>query len=758
VHRFFRGEVRLKETPQKAVLRITADSRYLLHVNGQFVGYGPVMSVPHFQYYDELDVTGLLREGDNAIGALVFHVGHGGGSRGGLLAELSDGEGNVLAATDGAWRTVRAECYHDQTTVFGMNAYTPYQEIHDARKRPMGWDEAGFDDTGWELATVVAGRTSDTPPAVEPWTVLVPRDIPPMREEVVHAERIERIEECTDIRHRGRPENLALALSAVGSESLEHTRVDDPEALLGDEGETFVQSYTPVGPWDSVDGMRVPCVVLDFGRVITARCEIELVGADGASVDIGYVERLLDGQFNNAIECWFADRCYLAEGKMVYRPTAWKAFRYLKLRFQDCPGGVTVRAVRAVTTTYPYEPRGRFESSDEVLNGSWAISRRTLELCSNEFLMDTPWREAAQWLGDVSAVTLGGIYACFGDTALPGKYIRQVAANAQPTGLLSNVTNRPARSMYSDIPDYSLWWVRGLWNHYLYTGERRWAEHYYPQAAGVMRAHGQYRNDRGLIEEMPYWVFIDWAHIDRRGQCAAYNAIYYGALEAMEKLAELGGDAYTLSRTREAMGAIREAFVGTFWDERRGLLADARVEGELSSMAREQANLAAIRWGLVDEATTARILDTLYGGEWPEGVTQAEPFFTSVVLAALDRVDRFDLALEVVRDRWGRRMLDRGATSVFEEWQSNGSFRHGFFTGFYRTHSHAWSAAPAEFLIRNLMGVEIVEPGCRRLRVSPRRTDFDYVATFPTPAGDVTASCRGGEVTVEAPDGVEIVS
>ena len=42
--------------------------------------------------------------------------------------------------------------------------------------------------------------------------------------------------------------------------------------------------------------------------------------------------------------------------------------------------------------------------------------------------MGTPWREQGQFLGDVSAVTLGEIYSCFGDTKLPAKYLTQCNA------------------------------------------------------------------------------------------------------------------------------------------------------------------------------------------------------------------------------------------------------------------------------------------------------------------------------------------
>ncbi|RME97029.1 MAG: hypothetical protein D6768_20630, partial [Chloroflexi bacterium] len=44
-------------------LFITADSRYKLWVNGQFVARGPGRSYPHCQSVDRLDITGRLQPG-----------------------------------------------------------------------------------------------------------------------------------------------------------------------------------------------------------------------------------------------------------------------------------------------------------------------------------------------------------------------------------------------------------------------------------------------------------------------------------------------------------------------------------------------------------------------------------------------------------------------------------------------------------------------------------------------------------------------
>ncbi len=745
----FRRVFTLEHVPPDAMLFITADTRYELWINGRFVGRGALMSQPFFKYYDQRDMGGLLQTGRNTIAVMVNHTGTEPDTRGGLVAELADGSGETLLATDDQWRAVRSDAWRAETHRYPMNVMTPFQEHFDARRLDPQWTAADFDDASWSTVDVL-GR----PPVTRPWSRLVPRDIPEMAETTRRPRHVDRVDECLGLIQRARQGDLTVGLSTPGKHP-HYATVEGPEHLCDHEGPTVLQCSTNHLEDHTFDGVYDPCVLLDFGRVITAYIELDVEGPAGATLDIGYAERLIDGQFNNAVEGHFADRCTLRAGEQQWRPTTWKSFRYVKLRLRDAFEPVTIRRLEARTSNYPFEHVGRFESSDHLLNDVFDISRYTIRLCSNQFIMDTPWREAGQWLGDVAAVTLGGIYACFGDTRLPGKFLRQSAANQLPTGLMTNMTNRVSFDWQHVIPDYSLWWIRGLWRHFLYTGEPAWIHTFWPHVQKVIDFFAAYVNGRGLLEHVPHWVFIDWADVDKRGECAALNAIYCGALESAHAMAEMKGDAHSAERYLAMREAMNAAFTDRFFDADRQCVIDAVVDGQPSTMISEHANLAAIRFGLVDEAVAERVIATFY--ERPGlKYTECQPFFTSVVLEALHNAGRMDLALEIIRRRWGDRMVKRGARSVYEEWGCNGSWREGEYRCFMRSQSHAWSAAPAEFLIRRLMGLEILAPGCGELRVAPAKTDFDYVLVYPTPHGLITVKHEAGEVTVDAPDGVAI--
>jgi len=747
----FRSEFEL-ELAEGAKLFISADTRYRVWVNGQLVGDGPVQSQPYHQYYDERDLSTRARPGANCIAALVHHQGLQPSTRGGLLAEVVDGKGTACCASPENWRTVVPGAWRPNSHHNSMNKIGPFQEHMDLRRMPLGWKETGFDDSSWQAPRVIAGREAGRVPGQMPWCRMIPRDIPFLKEDVAYPEAVQIFEECLDLANRRDPGDLSVSLSQAGR-PVDWARIDGVDNLLGADGET-VMACSDRHRDLSVDGRYDPCVTLDFGRVITGYAELEVEAPAGALIEIGYAERLVDERFNNNIECPFADRATFAEGVNVFRPLVWRSFRYLRLRLKHCESELKLRAARAIRIRYPYEYRGKFEG-DTRMEKVFDICRTTIELCSIESLMDTPFREQAQWLGDVAAVTVPGILGCFGDTALPGKFLRQAAANTRPTGLLANLSNIATGGWENDIPDYSLWWVIALWRYYEYTADARYLHECYPEMQRIMRSHLEKIGEDGLIADMFGWVFIDWAHVDKRGKCAPYNAIFAGACDAASSIARFKNDIWAVERYEAAARGVRDAFSATFVDPETGAVADAVDDGKRSERTGEQGNSAAIAFDCIDCDAADRIVEEVFEKR-SVAATEAQPFFMSVVLKALRKRDRTDLALRLIDERWGRRMVDRGYTSCSEEWYVNGSWRDGEWKGFERTLSHAWSAGAAEFLVTGLAGIDILEPGCGRLRVRPYEADFPYEVVYPTPRGDVSVSWNGSEATTDAPPDIAV--
>ncbi|MDQ1914624.1 family 78 glycoside hydrolase catalytic domain [Paenibacillus sp. GD4] len=197
--RCFRKQFRYADecASRQARIRITADSRYVLYVNGTLIGRGPVRSWPFELPYDEFEIGHLLTAGeDNTIAVMVMHYGaptfqylRG---RGGLLAQVESACGDrweVIAATDSSWATAVHAGYDNRSS--RISCQLPFTEVIDSRLWDEAWTRNGSAGAGWGRATEI-GEVG-----MEPWTKLVPRDIPALTEELVYPVRVESLSRVT---------------------------------------------------------------------------------------------------------------------------------------------------------------------------------------------------------------------------------------------------------------------------------------------------------------------------------------------------------------------------------------------------------------------------------------------------------------------------------------------------------------------------------------------------------------------------------
>jgi hypothetical protein len=77
MHVVVRKTFRLADPAVKAELAISADSRYRLMINGQWIGDGPARSFPHRQQFDLYDIAPYLHIGDNTVAISAVHYGEG---------------------------------------------------------------------------------------------------------------------------------------------------------------------------------------------------------------------------------------------------------------------------------------------------------------------------------------------------------------------------------------------------------------------------------------------------------------------------------------------------------------------------------------------------------------------------------------------------------------------------------------------------------------------------------------------------------
>jgi alpha-L-rhamnosidase len=163
----FRREFTVQPGLQRAIIYLCGLGQYELSANGTKVGnalLAPGWSMyPKTCLYDTLDVTSYLTNGANALGVMLGNgmynvpsssryakfTGSFGPPK--LIAQVhlfyTNGTSQVIAS-DASWLTTPGPITF--SSVYGG-------EDHDARLLPAGWNQAGFNATGWSAPTVTTG-------------------------------------------------------------------------------------------------------------------------------------------------------------------------------------------------------------------------------------------------------------------------------------------------------------------------------------------------------------------------------------------------------------------------------------------------------------------------------------------------------------------------------------------------------------------------------------------------------------------------
>ncbi len=165
---------------KSATLSASALGLFECEINGQRAG--DIVFAPGWTdyrkrvQYDTHDVTSLLRQGENVLGAILgdgWYCGYIGwrnrqyyGDRPRFLArlEIVQQDGSVITiATDGSWKTSTGPIVESDLLM---------GETYDARLDLGNWSSPGYDDSAWQPVLV-------SPP--DPMPELNPRLGPPVR-------------------------------------------------------------------------------------------------------------------------------------------------------------------------------------------------------------------------------------------------------------------------------------------------------------------------------------------------------------------------------------------------------------------------------------------------------------------------------------------------------------------------------------------------------------------------------------------------
>jgi alpha-L-rhamnosidase len=747
-----RKEFHLDALPKNpAVINITADSRYKLYVNGNYVCYGPARGYPESYPFDTVDITGYLKKGGNVIAVLVHQYGHGtyqsiyAGAEG-LLVEGRTGDVDIGTGMNSGYLVKK--CSGHRQDMLRRTVQMNYQENYDARLIEKDWMLPGagikLNENGWKEPV---WRKS----GCAPWFGFEEREIPLLKEEVKDFKQVIFSHYGNCSRNWEDARNLtAVYIEEKKSGQSGISKVKNLENMFRADS-----SFSTVSPFHS--GKRVTMIV-DFGEEVAGFLGVAVEGNGGEVLDFTTAE-LLDGRHlcvqDTATGCkvTVSDRYTLRKGLQNFETFAIHGFRYLALTVRQIKKPLKIIRLYVRQTSYPFENKTVFETSDDSINKIWEMCIRTQICCSLDAYVDCPWREQAQWWGD-ARVQGANTYYAFGDMRLFRRGIKQAGQSQISNGLTFG--HFPTTAVGCILPDFTMTWIHTHLDYYRYTGNISLMREQYDRMEKSINFFYDYTEKNYLLGKMPeWWVFLDWAPLYKEGFSCLFNLLYLNTLRTMAEISFIlnkkAKEKFYLSLASDLEKKIRKVF----WDKKEKVFWDGydTVKKRQIKKISQHVHTWAILLDLNKNYHRMWADKILIPPMKPEpskhpDIVEGSPFYYYYIIEALKKVGGYEkIIVDFIKRRWGM-MLDKGATTCWEIWNPEPG---------YSSLCHAWSAHPIVHFVEIIGGIRPVSANWKEIEITPNPLNFDSMnLSIKTAHGNIGIEVQNGRFKADIPRGIKV--
>lgn len=528
--------------------------------------------------------------------------------------------------------------------------------------------------------------------------------------------------------------------------------VEHPESLLTlGNGQATLDAPT-VPPCVLRNNGKAPAILLDFGRELHGG--IQLMVSDSSKnrpvrVRVRFGESVSEAMCDEVYGAKNATNDHAVRDQTCLVP--WlgtheignTGFRFVRIDLVEPNSFLVLKAARAVFVHRDLPYRGTFRCNDERLNQIWRTGAYTVHLNMQDYVWDGIKRDRLVWLGDMHPETMT-IGAVFGNV------------DVVPASLDLARDGTPLPKWMNTISSYSMWWVLIHRSWYQQHGDLAYLRRQQPYLTGLLEQLIACVGPDNA-ERIPEVRFLDWPSAgNAKTLHAGLHSLLILTLQAGGDLCGFLDDAAMQAKCLDAVARLKKHVPDP---------GDSKQAAALMALA-----------GLRDAAGLNREVMAVGGPK------RMSTFYGYYVLQARAKAGDYQGCLDCIRDYWGG-MLDLGATTFWEDfdldWTPNAAgidelvppgkkdihadFGNHCYKGLRHSLCHGWASGPTAWLSEHVLGVQILEPGCKKVKIEPHLGDLDWVeGTFPTPRGEIKVRHEkqpDGSVrsTVEAPDGVEIV-
>ena len=656
----------------RVTIRVSADSRYVLLVNDEFIGRGPCSPGSDFlygtvenSYFDEYE---LEAKGNNQIRLIVTSVSTALTDRtfglSGAYIEVME-NGKTILPCDECWDirplSERKECF-----------FTDYTE------KPYGFDKAKI--------------TKSTLP----------------------------LEKCP-LKH------------------LDEVRVDPKDVKVLENGTTW----------------------LNFDKNYSAYPVIK-IKANGEKSKI----TVISCEMGNTGKIW---ETIVTDKNITHYTPRLRCVGEMEIQIE---GSATVEDAYLIFASYPVENETAFNTSDKLLNKLHTLCMHTLKICRQALHLDSPThQEHLACTGDYYIQALIE-YLNIYDPSLTEHDIYRTSK------ILECQQGRLFHTTYSLI--YPIW----IYDYYMHTGKIELIKKCEKSIRLLLNRFDTYiSKENGLIEYAPDYMFVDWviassekdelldgSKMMSHGKMEGYSLhhppkslgqsvlcmFYYEMLRKTSRLFEILNDQKTAEECLKKAEKIKESINKRLFDSKRGLYVGGLNTHNLVSendwlpknnnvrYYLKQANTLAVLYDICPKEKETELLEYVIKDL---NKYEMQPYFYHFLLGAVYKAGLFEkYGLMLIRKY--ESLIDKCEKGLSEAWENMDC-----------DYSHAWGAAPAYYLKKALSGFEIVEPGYKKIKLSPKLYDLSF-ANFEisTPYGKIEICQEKGKgVSIKHPKEITII-
>lgn len=417
-------------------------------------------------------------------------------------------------------------------------------------------------------------------------------------------------------------------------------------------------------------------------------------------------------------------------------------FRFVRIDLVDKNTELLLKEVRAkfVYQDIPY--LGSFKCNDDLLNKIWMTGAYTVHLNLQDYLWDGIKRDRLVWIGDIHP-EVSTVNAVFGyNEAVP-----------RSLDLARDIT--PLPGWMSGISSYSLWWIITHKDWYMNHGNLEYLKEQKDYLVPLLKRLISLIDDNGK-EKLEELRFLDWPSSGNTEAIqAGLQALMVWAIHDGGELCEILNDKATAEECRKAVDKLKKYTPNP---------NNSKQAGALLSIT-----------DLISPEKGNEIVSK-------DGVQNFSTFYGYYMLQSLAKAKNYNGALASIREYWGG-MLSVGATTFWEDFDINwlknasridelpqagkadihGDYGAHCYVGLRHSLCHGWASGPTAWLTQHVLGVKVVEPGCKVVKIEPNLGDLEYAeGTYPTPFGLIeikhTKEANGKiKSDIKAPKGVKIL-